>query len=180
MLEPQRRQFQCQSSNAINSHAPRPCEHWFKNRNISFPCNMHRVRSLNQFIRCATGGSKNRTQLDNYRAKRQTGLYMPGKLLSKRCYPAHLHKPSVTGASVNSTQSSPTSVRTRCKAGPSTPCGHKRGESMARGRGQQEQERSLTVRRSDGGQLVPVLMATASSSYCFNVIAPFPLPLSLR
>ncbi|MGP4763547.1 hypothetical protein ACTXP8_27650, partial [Klebsiella pneumoniae] len=25
--------------------------------------------------------------------KGKPGIYMPGKLLSKRCYPAHLHKP---------------------------------------------------------------------------------------
>lgn len=111
--------------------------------------------------------------MDNYRAKGKPGIYMPGKLLSKRCYPAHLHKPfGYRGKRKLDAEQADECQDEGVRQGHPHHAAIREANQWRECRGQQEQERSLTVRRSDGGQIGTVLMATASSSYCFNVIAP--------
>lgn len=82
---------------------------------------------------------------------------MPGKLLSKRCYPAHLHKPfGYRGKRKLDAEQADECQDEGVRQGHPHHAAIREANQWRECRGQQEQERSLTVRRSDGEQIYGV------------------------
>ena len=98
---------------------------------------------------------------------------MPGKLLSKRCYPAHLHKPFGYRSKRKLDAEQPDECQDEgVRQGHPHHAAIRETNQWRECRGQQEQERSLTVRRSDGGQIGTGINGDRQQLILLNVIAP--------